>query len=446
MASAKKDKPLVSVIIPTHNRAKLLEEALASVYSQEGAGREFEMEIIVVDDASSDATPEIARRHPDIRYLRLDKNRGLSGARNAGIKASTGKYVAFLDDDDLWIPYKLSLLVPILENNPHIGVAYSQIIIKCGNNIEIQPDAAAPSGYLFETLLMKEFFGILNILVRRETFETAGYFDEGLTTYEDIDWMLRLAFHYRFSFQPGPVAIYRLSHQGKYSTDMRQGHTQREFRPIIERALTMLPDTAREARKLKQRVLARAELKIAEELEWAAEREWLERESLKNSEPKQEDNRHFEKEIFLCSVLASQMWTHVLGSLKECPAISANPSARALMRRQVRRLCLASTDPIVAVRASCTKIRAVTKGSGLTDWWTIRELLADLWFEAAFCLASRRLHRLTGQAVLYAILKNPAKVGRVGLWITRSIILPFARSTNAFVLIVFPQRPLMDMQ
>ena len=330
MASAKKDKPLVSVIIPTHNRAKLLEEALASVYSQEGAGSEFEMEIIVVDDASSDATPEIARRHPDIRYLRLDKNRGVSGARNAGIKASTGKYVAFLDDDDVWIPYKLSLLVPILENNPHIAVAYSQIIIKCGNNIEIQPDADAPSGYLFEALLMKDFLGILNILVRRETFETAGYFDEGLTTFEDIDWMLRLAFHYCFSFKPGPVAIYRLSHQGNFTTDIRQGRTEREFRPIIEKALTMLPNTARDARKLKQRVLAHAELKIAEELEWAGEMEWLERESAKNSETKQEDNRKFEKDIFLCPLLASQMWPHVLAVTQRVSGYLGEPIREGL--------------------------------------------------------------------------------------------------------------------
>src|SRR5262245_43577863 len=439
MDSPKKDKPLVSVIIPTHNRARLLEEALASVYSQEGAGGEFEMEIIVVDDASTDATPEIARRHSDIRYLRLDKNRGLSCARNTGIKASTGKYVAFLDDDDLWISYKLSLLVPILENNPHIGVAYSQIIIRCGNNIELQPDAHAPSGYLFETLLMKDFVGILNMLVRREIFETAGYFDESLTTYEDIDWMLRLAFHYRFSFTLGPVAIYRLSQQGKYCTDIRQGRTEREFRPIIEKALTMLPNTAKNTQKLRQQVRASVELKIAEELEWTREPEWLERTPAQHAETKPQDNRSLEKDIFWNPLPASCMWAHMLMSLKESPAISEDPSARLLMRRHVFRLCLASKDPIVAVRSVCTKIRAVTKGSDLRDWWRIRELLADLWFEAAFCLLRRGLHRLTGQAVLYAILKNPAKLGRTGLWMTRSIIAPLRHLLVLLFSVVFRQ-------
>jgi glycosyltransferase involved in cell wall biosynthesis len=423
MVSIENRRPLVSVIIPTHNRVGPLQEALASVYAQEGEGKLFDLEIIVVDDASSDATPQAMRGFPDIRYIRLDKNHGLSGARNVGIKASTGKYIAFLDDDDLWMSDKLSLLVPILESDPNVGVAYAQVIVRCRNNIELIPDLHGPSGYLFRTLLMRDFIGILNILVRREAFDKAGYFDEQLSTYEDIDWMLRLAFHVSFKFIAGPVAVYRLSYEGKYLTDIVQARTEWEFRPIIEKALTMLPDNAKDARKLRQQVLARVELKIAEELEWAGEMEWMERESAQNSEAKQKDSRPFEKEIFLYSLLGSRMWAHLLEALKECPTVSANPSAKLLIRRQMRRMCLASKDPFVAVRTSCTKIRALTKGGGLAEWWRMRELLADLWSEAAHCLATLGLHRLTGQAVLYAILKNPIKIGRVGLWITRLVIL-----------------------
>src|SRR5262245_8210926 len=151
MVSIENRRPLVSVIIPTHNRVGPLQEALASVYAQEGEGKLFDLEIIVVDDASSDATPQALRGYPDIRYIRLDKNHGLSGARNVGIKASTGKYIAFLDDDDLWMSDKLSLLVPILESDPNVGVAYAQVIVKCRNNIELIPDLHGPSGYLFRT-------------------------------------------------------------------------------------------------------------------------------------------------------------------------------------------------------------------------------------------------------------------------------------------------------
>jgi hypothetical protein len=314
-----------------------------------------------------------------------------------------------------------------LENNPDIGVAYGQIIIKSGNHVELVPDAFAPSGNLFETLLMKDFVGILNVLLRREAFETAGYFDEGLTTYEDIDWMLRLAFHYRFRFTPAPVAIYRLSQQGKYHIDVRQGRTEREFPPIIEKALTMLPNTAKNTQHLRQQVRARVELKIAEELEWVREPEWLERSPARHAETKPQENRSVEREILWNPRSGSRMWAHVLKSLKESPAISEDPTARLLMRRHVFRLCLASKDPIVAVRSLCMQIRTATKGGGVADRWKIRKLLADLWSEAAASFAGRRLHKLTGQAGLCAILNNPAKLAQGGLWITKSVILIPAR-------------------
>src|SRR5262249_38807625 len=95
-------KPLVSVIIATHNRATLLPTALDSVYAQKGIGEQFDVEVIVVDDASSDSTSDIVRQsYPSARYIRLPENRGVSGTRNAGLAASQGAFVAFLDDDDV---------------------------------------------------------------------------------------------------------------------------------------------------------------------------------------------------------------------------------------------------------------------------------------------------------------------------------------------------------
>ena len=106
--------PIVSVIIPTHNRANLLKTALDSVYAQEGIGESFEIEVIVVDDASSDNTPDVVLGYP-AKFIRHETNQGASAARNSGIKASQGKYVAFLDDDDLFLPHKLKTQVPVLE-------------------------------------------------------------------------------------------------------------------------------------------------------------------------------------------------------------------------------------------------------------------------------------------------------------------------------------------
>ena len=95
------ERPLISAIIPTRNRAVLLPRALDSVYAQEGIGEQFDLEVVIVDDASADATPDVVTQYPRARYIRLSTPRGASGARNAGIAVSRGALIAFLDDDDL---------------------------------------------------------------------------------------------------------------------------------------------------------------------------------------------------------------------------------------------------------------------------------------------------------------------------------------------------------
>jgi glycosyltransferase involved in cell wall biosynthesis len=153
--------PQVRVIIPTHKPATLLHEALDSVYSQEGSGERFEMEVIVVDDASSDATPEVVPRYGGVHYIRLATNRGPSAARNIGIKASHEAYVAFLDDDDLYLPHKLSVQVPVLEKQPEVGVVYGQNFLK-GEGIDTSwPDVhRTPSGDGFSAFLCGDFISL----------------------------------------------------------------------------------------------------------------------------------------------------------------------------------------------------------------------------------------------------------------------------------------------
>ena len=97
-------RPTVSVIVPTRNRAHLLGRALDSVFAQEGAGELFELEVIVVSDGSTDDTSAVISRYPVAGYLEYTAPRGPSAARNAGIAASAGAFVAFQDDDDLWLP------------------------------------------------------------------------------------------------------------------------------------------------------------------------------------------------------------------------------------------------------------------------------------------------------------------------------------------------------
>ena len=133
-------KPLVSVVIPTYNRAALLADALASVDAQVGTGSLFEVEIVVVDDASSDETAAVVQRHPSVRYIRHSTNRGGSAARNTGIAASTGSLIAFLDDDDLWLPNKLALQVPVLQAHPEAGGVYSHMRVSGEQGGFLWPD------------------------------------------------------------------------------------------------------------------------------------------------------------------------------------------------------------------------------------------------------------------------------------------------------------------
>src|SRR5262245_29885941 len=225
-------KPLVSVIVPTYNRAALLPEALDSVYAQEGVGELFDLEVIVVDDASPDATPEVMRQYPGVKYIRLETNQRVAGARNAGVRASTGKYIAFLDDDDLWLPHRLKGYVPLLEANPESGLLYGQYIIGGEWESTVWPEARqAPSGDVFRPFLLQNFVQFNTLLVRREVFQKVGFFDESLLVEADYDMCLRLAFYYPFTFVPGPIAIQRFSRQGSWFTSLlKKGYEQNLLR------------------------------------------------------------------------------------------------------------------------------------------------------------------------------------------------------------------------
>src|SRR5262249_28442735 len=147
-------RPLVSVIVPTHNRAMLLARALDSVFSQYGVGEQFDLEVIVIDDASTDSTSNVMQQsYPGARYIRFTQSRGVAGARNAGVAVSQGAFVAFLDDDDVWLPGHLRLQIPAFKRHPEAGVVYSQVFFAPYG----KPDpvrSRAPSGWIFTSLLM----------------------------------------------------------------------------------------------------------------------------------------------------------------------------------------------------------------------------------------------------------------------------------------------------
>lgn len=178
--------PDVSVIVPVHNGEAFLAEALASVLAQDYP----RFEVIVVDDGSSDASAAIALAHPGVRFLRQDQ-RGPAAARNAGVAASQGRYLAFVDADDLIPPHKLSRQVGYLQRHSDVGCvfAHEELLFEPGAPL---PWWARPGGLRSSRLGDGEPINAMSMVVRAETFRCVGEFDESFRTGEDLDWVLRL--------------------------------------------------------------------------------------------------------------------------------------------------------------------------------------------------------------------------------------------------------------
>jgi glycosyltransferase involved in cell wall biosynthesis len=186
-------KPLVSVVIPAFDSERFLGEALASVSAQTWAP----VETIVVDDGSSDGTVAVARAHPGITLIEQE-NSGPSAARNRGFAASRGEFVAFHDSDDLMTPDKLAVQVGHMLEHPGVGcvLAEQELIVEEGAELPFWVE-----GTKVETVMPprppeledEPMVHPMTMVVRRETFERVGGFDESMRAAEDFDWMLRAA-------------------------------------------------------------------------------------------------------------------------------------------------------------------------------------------------------------------------------------------------------------
>jgi hypothetical protein len=199
----------VSVIIPTRNRAAMLRRAIDSA---KHAGDD--LEIIVVDDASTDETAAMCRARSDIIYVRLERNVGVPQARNTGILRSTGEYLAFLDDDDLRLPGSIDRQMQILSRKENISFVYGPVHIgnwqTCIPTGEIQPERCE-TGDIFWKLLGGNFICVPSVLVRRRHFESVGLFDPNLPGTEDWDAWIRLAENHAVDAVQEPVGVYRKS-------------------------------------------------------------------------------------------------------------------------------------------------------------------------------------------------------------------------------------------
>lgn len=200
--------PVVSVIIPTYNREKLIVKAINSVLSQ--TYQDFD--IMVIDDASTDNTEAVIKglNNEKILYFRLDKNSGQCTARNYGIKRSKGKFIAFLDSDDEWLPSKLEKQMECFEKGPaNLGSVYSY---SYSRDMIKEMTTLVNGTYHRGNILNKLMEGFCPptpslFLIKKEALEKVGYFDEKLITFVDLDLHIRIGREYLFDFIEEPLII-----------------------------------------------------------------------------------------------------------------------------------------------------------------------------------------------------------------------------------------------
>ncbi len=213
--------PVVSVVLPTYDRAAVIGRSIRSVLGQTYG----DFELIVVDDGSTDATLErVASFHDGrIRCIRLERNRGAAAARNAGIEAAQGRLLAFQDSDDEWLPEKLDRQVRAFERcGPDVAVVYSDMerIHRDGTRVYHRSPAVLrgrlidPATGFYQVCNL----GIQSAVIRREHLAAVGDFNEELRALEDLELFVRLS--RRAGFHHLPVPLVRYHESAGISQDM----------------------------------------------------------------------------------------------------------------------------------------------------------------------------------------------------------------------------------
>lgn len=271
-----------SIIIPAYNQARYLSQAIESALCQSAAI----VEIIVVDDGSTDETPEVVARyarHPSLRAIR-QPNAGLPAARNRGAREATGDYLCFLDSDDWLAPDKIRSQAAILDADPDVALAYCDIVTvdEAGQPLPEQYTVAQAgrvlSGDIFPSLMIGGYFPPHTVLLRRDVFTEAGGFDPTLGGHADYDLWLRVAATHRAVFVEERLAYYRthptsMSKDGLHMSESRLATLCKVARQHPERAgaalhaLQQLNQELHQANQWLNRnwsdVLGRAELRDA---------------------------------------------------------------------------------------------------------------------------------------------------------------------------------------
>lgn len=212
-AVGRRSAPLVSVIMNCLNCAPFVQEAIESVYAQTFD----DWEIVFWDNASTDASGDIARRYDGrLRYFRGEQTVPLGHARNLAIRQAGGTFIAFLDCDDLWLPTKLERQLPLFEN-PEVGLVYSDSIYfndRTGRSRPLYGTRRMPRGNVFVPLLSSYFLCLTTVMIRRAALSGLDeWFDNRFNLAEEADLFIRLAHDWKADYCPAPLAKWRLHAQ-----------------------------------------------------------------------------------------------------------------------------------------------------------------------------------------------------------------------------------------
>jgi len=244
--------PLVSVVVPSYNRPTALLDSLTSVEEQTYPN----VEVVVVDDASEKPVDEVLDKDSfsyPITVVRHEENQGASAARNTGIDRLDGKFVAFLDDDDIWEPRKIEEQIDrFQEASDDTGVVYTGMRFIGEDDESLRTHIETVEGDVTKELLRRNFVGSFStVMVRLEAINDTGTLDQRFSCWQDIEWYIRLSMHWKFASVPKPLV--RMRQQGGE-------HISDNFDTIRHTALSLFVE--------KYRPLARS-------YGWGFEREFL---------------------------------------------------------------------------------------------------------------------------------------------------------------------------
>jgi glycosyltransferase involved in cell wall biosynthesis len=207
-------EPTASVILPTYNRGWIVGEAIDSVLEQDLEG----VELIVVDDGSTDDTPALLSKYGERLRVIRQENRGVSAARNAGIRAASGQLIALLDSDDKWLPDKLAVQVKFFNTHPEALICQTEEIwIRNGVRVNPGKRHRKAAGMIFERSLALCLVSPSAVMMRKSLIEEVGLFDERLPACEDYDLWLRIAWKHPVHLIGMPLIVKRGGHADQLS-------------------------------------------------------------------------------------------------------------------------------------------------------------------------------------------------------------------------------------